>query len=90
MCTPDMLPLLSAHDKIAFFLHAIMRHLLPSFLFFFWSNTGPNAVITNSVKTYGFREFAILIGDFAPVFDRFGQPLNFPEVPGGDNDIGKE
>lgn len=35
-----------------------------------------------------FREFCIAIGDFIPMFDRFGQPLNPPDHPGGHGDQG--
>ena len=35
-----------------------------------------------------FREFCIAIGDFIPMFDRFGLPLNPPDHPGGHGDQG--
>ncbi|HEX8198894.1 MAG TPA: multicopper oxidase domain-containing protein, partial [Isosphaeraceae bacterium] len=38
--------------------------------------------------TRWFREFCIAIGDFIPMFDRAGRPLNPPDHPGGHGDQG--
>lgn len=35
-----------------------------------------------------FREFALFVHDFAPLFDREGKPLNPPSVPGAHDDPG--
>lgn len=35
-----------------------------------------------------FREFALFVHDFAPLFDRDGKPLNPPNVPGSHDDPG--
>ena len=35
-----------------------------------------------------FREFALFVHDFAPLFDRDGKPLNPPKVPGSHDDPG--
>lgn len=35
-----------------------------------------------------FREFALFVHDFALLFDKYGNPLNPPEVPGSHDDPG--
>lgn len=49
--------------------------------------SGTKAVIRRRDGT-SFREFALLLHDFALLFDREGNPLNPPEVPGSHDDPG--
>lgn len=48
---------------------------------------GTKAVIRRKDGT-SFREFALFVHDFAMLFDRDGNPLNPPEVPGSHDDPG--
>lgn len=48
---------------------------------------GTKAVIRRKNGT-SFREFALFVHDFALLFDRHGNPLNPPEVPGSHDDPG--
>lgn len=48
---------------------------------------GTKAVIRRRDGT-SFREFALFVHDFAPLFDKNGRPLNPPEVPGSHDDPG--
>lgn len=48
---------------------------------------GTKAVIKRKDGT-SFREFAMFVHDFALLFDKDGQPLNPPEVPGSHDDPG--
>lgn len=50
-------------------------------------NAGTKAVIKRKDGT-SFREFALFVHDFALLFDRQGNPLNPPEVPGSHDDPG--
>ncbi len=50
-------------------------------------NTGVRAVIKRKDGT-SFREFALFVHDFALLFDRQGNALNPPEVPGSHDDPG--
>lgn len=49
--------------------------------------SGTQAVIKRRDGT-SFREFALFVHDFALLFDRDGEPLNPPEVPGSHDDPG--
>ena len=49
--------------------------------------SGTQAVIKRKDGS-SFREFALFVHDFALLFDRKGNPLNPPEVPGAHNDPG--
>lgn len=49
--------------------------------------SGTRAVIRRKNGT-SFREFALFVHDFALLFDRKGNPLNPPEVPGSHDDPG--
>lgn len=49
--------------------------------------SGTQAVIRRRNGT-SFREFALFVHDFALLFDRDGEPLNPPEVPGSHDDPG--
>lgn len=50
-------------------------------------HSGTQAVIRRRNGT-SFREFALFVHDFALLFDRKGNPLNPPEVPGSHDDPG--
>lgn len=50
-------------------------------------HSGTRAVIRRKNGT-SFREFALFVHDFAFLFDRKGNPLNPPKVPGSHNDPG--
>ena len=50
-------------------------------------HSGTQAVIRRKDGT-SFREFALFVHDFALLFDRKGNPLNPPEVPGSHDDPG--
>lgn len=50
-------------------------------------HSGTRAVIRRKDGT-SFREFALFVHDFALLFDRKGNPLNPPEVPGSHDDPG--
>lgn len=50
-------------------------------------NYGTKAVIKRTDGT-SFREFALFVHDFALLFDKNGEPLNPPEVPGSHDDPG--
>ncbi|MGN0170509.1 MAG: multicopper oxidase domain-containing protein [Lachnospiraceae bacterium] len=50
-------------------------------------NHGTKAVIKRPNGT-SFREFALFVHDFALLYDKDGQPLNPPEVPGSHDDPG--
>lgn len=50
-------------------------------------HSGTQAVIRRKDGT-SFREFALFVHDFAFLFDRKGNPLNPPEVPGSHDDPG--
>ncbi|MGZ9137622.1 MAG: multicopper oxidase domain-containing protein [Candidatus Deferrimicrobiaceae bacterium] len=64
----------------------------------FWDNFSNRAIVSGlqariqlpagSPEPNWFREFCIAIGDFIPMFDRFGLPLNPPDHPGGHGDQG--
>jgi len=49
--------------------------------------SGTRAVIRRPDGS-SFREFALFVHDFAPLFDREGRPLNPPSVPGSHDDPG--
>lgn len=49
--------------------------------------SGVNAVIRRPDGS-SFREFALFVHDFAPLFDKEGKPLNPPKVPGSHDDPG--